>query len=174
MKTRAVIIMAFRTVVIFSYLLVTITIYRSVPAAVKALIALFIHPLISEISVGLMRLDKGKGTRNHPFYDHLESLVIELTMCLFKRFLFVNTDSVGETVLLVVLSGFEEVFMRATLESREVLVRKLTGKNPLSEEELKSKRIVSMTRICNVHIYLSCIHSHSSGRMPLPQVPFKK
>ena len=147
------IVIAFRTVILLSYLLVTITIYRSVPAAVKAVIALFIHPLISEISVGLMRLDKGKGTRNHPFYDHLDTLVIELTMCLFKRFLFVNTDSVGETVLLVVLSGFEEVFMRATLESREVLVRKLTGKKPLSEEELTSKRIVSSTCTCNEYIY---------------------
>ena len=152
---------AFRTVILLSYLLVIMTIYRSVPAAVKAVIALFIHPLISEISVGLMRLDKGKGTRNHPFYDHLDTLAIELTMCLFKRFLFVNTDSVGETVLLVVLSGFEEVFMRATLESREVLVRKLTGKRPLSEEELKSKRIVSIPCTDYAYIYLSHIN-HAS------------
>ena len=168
------IVIAIQACIIFIYLLGTIVIYRKVPAAVKAVIALFIHPLISEISVGVMRLDKGKGTRGHPFYDHLDTFLIELTMCLFKRFLFVNTDSVGETVLLVVLSGFEEVFMRATLESREVLVRKLTGKNPISEEELKSKRIVSITCTSNVYIYLTYMHTHSSGRMPLPQVPFKK
>ena len=159
---------------LLTYTQVAITIYRGASTAIKVMIALIIHPLISEISVGLMRLDKGKGTRNHPFYDHLDTLAIELTMCLLKRFLFVNTDSVGETVLLVVLSGFEEVFMRATLESREVLVRKLTGKKPLSEEELKSKRIVSITCTYNEYIYLSYIHPYSSGRMPLPQVPFKK
>ena len=118
--------------------------YRNASPVVKAVIALLIHPIISEVFVSLMRLNKGSGTRKHPFYDHLDSFCAELVMCLFKRFLFVNTDSVGETVLLVVLSGFEEVFMRATLESKEAFIRKLTGKRPLSEEELKSKRIVSI------------------------------
>ena len=141
------------------YLEFVIVLYRYATSSLKMVIALIIHPVVTEIFVTIMRLDKGKGTRNHPFYDHLDSFGVELCMCLFKRFLFVNTDSVGETVLLVVLSGFEEVFMRATLESREVLVRKLTGKKPLSEEELKSKRIVSITctyneYICTYHIFI--------------------
>ena len=120
----------------------TIVLYRKSSPVWKAIITLFIHPVVSEFFVAFMRLEKGSGRRRHPFYDHLDAFALELSMCLFKRFLFVNADSVEQSILLVVLSGFEEVTMRATLESREVLIRKLTRKRSLSPNELRIKRAV--------------------------------
>ena len=122
------------------YITSTIIWYRDSSPVVQAVIALLLHPIITEIITSFLKLDSEKGRHNHLFYDHLHFFILECTLNLFRRFLFVNTGDSTVTVVLVILSGIEEVIIRSTFEQKEYYVRKFLGKKQLTKEELDEKR----------------------------------
>ena len=70
----------------------------------------------------------------------MNSLGAECILNLFRRFLFNEAGSTNLTLMLVVLTGFQEILIRSTMERKEVVLRKIMGKPPLSEEILILKR----------------------------------
>ena len=127
-------------VFVWLYTLFTIEIYRQSNSLGKSLIALILHPILTEITGTILKISIGSGKSIHPFYDHLHTFTFETILNLYRRFLFVNTGDLGVQIILIIASGVEEVITRSTVQWREEVFRKLLHKPISSEEELIEKR----------------------------------
>ena len=108
------------------------------------MIALVVHPLFVEAVMTAIKFGEGlhiiHKIQSHPFYIHIMLFSFEATLNLFRRFLFNDTSDVNITLLLVILSGFQEVLIRSCMEWKEVNLRKLLGQPALSPNDMVMKR----------------------------------
>ena len=121
-------------------MIVTILLFRNASPLGKSMIALVIYPILVELFGTFLKSTAGTGKRIHPFYDHLLFFIYDAITNLFRRFLFNSSGSIEMTVILVILSGIEEVLVRSSVEWREIFFRKLTAARPLSAAEIREKR----------------------------------
>ena len=134
---------------VFFYLTFMMEFYRKSSTLTKGMIALFIHPLIFDTFLMVVKVASGKGKSAtvgnifelHPFFHVLIFFNLDTTNHLFRRFLFLNAGSPELSTLFVILSGIQEVMGRSTLDKRNVFMRKLLGNKPMSEEEAANKSL---------------------------------
>ena len=55
--------------------------------------------------------------------------------------MFNSVDNTGLTIILVIISGIQEVLVRSCMEWKEVTARKLLGSKPLAAEQMLQKRM---------------------------------
>jgi hypothetical protein len=140
------------------YVYTSMIFYRRSGAIMKAVIALVIHPLISDAGLTIMKLHVGFALKRHPFYDHISTTPCEAIFSLLRRFMFTNASDSSTTLVLVVLSGFQEVVSRSLTEKKDSFFRNLFGLQPLTKTELEAKRkFWSYTVTMTSFIELSCI-----------------
>ena len=116
-----------------------ILMYRKSSPLVQGILVILIHPCLCDFQVLFLQVtDDFK--RFHIFYETLGLFTYLPFMNLYRRFLFSNTGDVYVTIALVILSGFEEILLRSTKESRDSYLRKMMRMRQLNKEELCIRR----------------------------------